>query len=158
MPGYGIEPAEGGAGLLPWPWAESRLVEPHGYWLTTASPTGHPHAMPVWGVWHRQSFVFSTGGQTVKARHLAANPRCVVCAGDPSMPVVVEGEATRLTDPDRVAEACAAYAAKYDAPPPDPAENPLFAVRPSVVFGFIEEGEAFTTTATRWVFDGEAGG
>jgi hypothetical protein len=31
MPGYGVQPATGGRGLLPWSWAEQRLVSAHDY-------------------------------------------------------------------------------------------------------------------------------
>src|SRR5690606_25787423 len=50
MPGYDIA-GEGEGTLLPWSWAEERLVKSHDYWLTTVRPDGRPHVMPVWGVW-----------------------------------------------------------------------------------------------------------
>ena len=33
MPGYGTLGAEEGIGLLPWAWAEERLVRSHDYWF-----------------------------------------------------------------------------------------------------------------------------
>ena len=51
MPGYGVSGPADGTGLLPWSWAEERLSRSHDYVLATVRPDGHPHAMPVWGVW-----------------------------------------------------------------------------------------------------------
>ena len=39
MPGYGVQPATEGTGLLPWSWAEERLTAAHEYWVATGSPT-----------------------------------------------------------------------------------------------------------------------
>jgi PPOX class probable F420-dependent enzyme len=150
MPGYGIAPADGGDGLLPWAWATERLTEAHDYWVSTVGPDGAPHAMPVWGVWITDRLVFSTGGRSRKARNLAAEPRCVVTTARTDEPVVVEGTARRLTDPDELAVAIAAYVAKYGSEPPDPDENPVFVVDAAVVFGLDAAEERFTTSPTRW--------
>ena len=42
MPGYGIAGPDEGRGLLPWTWAEERLVSSHDYWLATVHPNGAP--------------------------------------------------------------------------------------------------------------------
>jgi hypothetical protein len=49
MPGYPI--VDDGAGLLPWSWAEERLLAVHDYWLATVHPDGRPHVMPVEPRW-----------------------------------------------------------------------------------------------------------
>ena len=77
IPGYGMP--RGSKGLLPWPWAEQRLRRSHNYWMMTVRPEATPHAMPVWGIWVDNRFVFSTGASSRKARNLAANASCVVC-------------------------------------------------------------------------------
>lgn len=51
MPGYGTLPEGEGDGLLPWSWAEERLVRSHDFWLATVTPDGAPHLMPAWAVW-----------------------------------------------------------------------------------------------------------
>lgn len=147
MPGYGLAAADAGAGLLPWSWAEDRLRSSHAYWLATVCPDGRPHAMPVWGVWHDGRLVFSTGGRSRKARNLAARARCTVTTGDPTEPVIVEGEAEALGSGGAAGRT---YAAKYGSMPPDAPASPLLAVRPRVVFGMVEG--SFTATATRWTF------
>lgn len=147
MPGYGIAPAGDGSELLPWQWAAQRLASSHSYWLATADPTGRPHLAAVWGLWNADAFWFSTGGRSRKARNLHGDPRCAVTTTDALESVVVEGTAHRVTDPDPIA---ALYRAKYDIDLLDPAENPVFVVRPDVAFGLIEA--EFATRATRWRF------
>src|ERR687885_452744 len=75
MPGYGIVGPTEGSGLLPWSWAEQRLVASRNYWLASGRPDGRPHVMPVWGVWHQRSLWFSSSRGSRKARNLAADPR-----------------------------------------------------------------------------------
>ena len=99
MPGYGIRPADEGTGLLPWSWAEERLISSRNYWVVSSWPDGRPHAMPVWGMWHDGGFWFSSSRGSRKAKNLAENPRCVVTTEDAENPVVVEGVARLLTAP-----------------------------------------------------------
>ena len=61
MPGYGILGPNQGSGLLPWSWAEERLIASHAYWLSTVRPDGRPHAIPVWGVWFADVVWLSSG-------------------------------------------------------------------------------------------------
>ena len=152
MPGYGLAPADGGDGLLPWSWAARRLKRARHYWVATSRPDGSPHLAAVWGLWRDDAFHFSTGGRSRKARNLAANPRCVVTPEQATESVVVEGVAEPVTDPAALAALQAAYRAKYGEGFPDPAQNPVFTVRPGVVFGIIGREPEFTTMATRWVF------
>jgi hypothetical protein len=69
-----VGPAEG-SGLLPWSWAEQRLVASRNYWVATSWPDGRPHAMPVWGLWDNGAFWFSSSRRSRKARNLANDPR-----------------------------------------------------------------------------------
>lgn len=151
MPGYGIQDENSGRGLLPWSWAEERLAGSRNYWVATTRPSGRPHLMPVWGIWLNNAFYFSTGEQSRKARNLAANPHCVICPEGADEVVVVEGIAAEVTDPAEVSQFAAVYSAKYQFEF-DPAENPIYAVRPQVVFGLIEAAEEFSGSATRWRF------
>ncbi len=153
MPGYGIQDASGGRGLLPWSWAVERLERAHNYFVATARPDGAPHLMAVWGVWLDGVFHFSTGGRSRKARNLGADPRCVVSPENAEESVVLEGVAERVTDGGQLGRLLAVYTAKYGSGFPDPAENPVFAVRPEVVFGMIEREAEFAGSATRWTFD-----
>src|SRR5690348_15908152 len=76
MPGYGTLPADQGRGLLPWSWAEERLVSSHDFWLATVTPDGAPHLMPVWAIWRGGALWFSSANGSRKARNLTAQPRC----------------------------------------------------------------------------------
>ncbi len=147
MPGYGVSADD--AGMLPWSWAVHRLVGAHTYWLSTTRPDGRPHAMAVWGSWSNDTFVFSTGRSSQKARNLASQSACVVSTSEGTNAVVVEGVAAPATDEQARAFAADCEAKYGMAPPPG---EPTFVVQPQVAFGFVDD-ESFPTTATRWRFD-----
>jgi Pyridoxamine 5'-phosphate oxidase len=149
IPGYGIVGEQEGGGLLAWSWAEQRLTRGWNYWLVTARPDGRPHLMPVWGLWWEGAFWFSTGEKTVKARNLAANPNCVVAPDRGDEAVIVEGRAEWVAASDSLEPLWAAYKMKYKW---NVKGMGFFVVRPQTAFGFIEKGEQFTQTATRWSF------
>jgi PPOX class probable F420-dependent enzyme len=151
MPGYGVLGPDEGR-LLPWSWAEERLVRSHDYWLATVRPDGRPHVMPVWAVWAQGAAWFSSSGGSRKARNIDAYPRVVITTDDPLQPVVVEGRAQRVGSGAAVAEFTAWVNAKYatDIAVSFFAENACFRVEPDRVFG-LEEAD-FTGSPTRWVF------
>ncbi len=159
MPGYGILNANLGKGLLPWSWATERLNEARTYWLATTRPDGRPHVMPVWGIWLDDRIYFSTGPQSRKARNLATQPDCVVSIQIEDAAVIVEGIAEHATDRVLVQQFCKVYAAKYDWNM-EGFTDPVYAVRPTVAFGFMAGPGEFTGSATRWAFDqqNEGGG
>lgn len=160
MSDYGV-PADA-AGALPWTWAEQRLVENRNFWLVSASASGRPHALPVWGVWMVESerFWFSCSPRARKARNIAENPACVVAVDDTIECISVEGRA-RLVEPADEAPAVEAmirtYLEKYW---PDPTvhvemeefirRHAMFEVTPERAFGIIERDEEFAQRATRW--------
>ena len=148
MPGYGV-PANK-KGVLPWKWAEQRLIRSHNYFLCTVRPDGTPHVMPIWGAWADGIFCFSTGRDSRKARNLAANPRCVICNEKVQEAVILEGRAEELLDPVRIKELGRSYARKYKPWKLDPKLGPIFIVRPIVGFGMYEK--KFANAATRWKF------
>lgn len=154
MPGYGIGPPDAGTGLLPWSWAEERLSRSHHFWLATVGAGGRPHVMPVWAVWSEGGLWFSSGLRSRKARNLAADPRCTLTTDDALEPVIVEGDAERVLDPDRLAAFMAALDAKYEtdygAEFADPAVNGVWRVAPTWAFGLVEDD--FTGSPTRWTF------
>jgi Pyridoxamine 5'-phosphate oxidase len=155
MPGYGIYEAEKGKGLLPWTWAEERLITSHNYWFSTARPDGRPHTMPVWGVWSGNYFYFSTGRDSRKARNLAANPFCVITTESGAEAVIVEGQANEIPFARLPAAIADAYQEKYNSAL-DPQLGPIFVITPQTAFAFIEGGDEpddFVSTATRWRFN-----
>jgi hypothetical protein len=148
MAGYGLAPADGGEGLLPWSWAVERLTASHGYWLATTGPDGRPHAAPLWAVWHDGAIWFSTGGSTRKVRNLATEPACTVTTESTTEAVIVEGRAGRSDW--KTSGVLQIYAAKYGTG--FPTSEPVYRVEPHRAFGFIDEGDRFGATATRWTF------
>ncbi len=159
MPGYGTLPAGEGTGLLPWSWAEERLVRSHDFWLVTVIPSGAPHLMPVWAVWHEDRLWFSSANGSRKARNLAQEPRCTLSTENPLEPVVVQGRAQRVTDRGELERMLAAENAKYGTDygmeMVDPTSNSVFALRPEWVFTL--DSKDFTGSPTRFVFSRESG-
>jgi hypothetical protein len=158
MPGYGLPTGE--KGLLPWSWAEQRLKKSHNYWITTVKTNDSrqvsPHTMVVWGLWQDGRFVFSTGSKSRKARNLAQNTNCLVCTEHAHEAVIVEGVA-EIADVAARRKFLPVYERKYKfdmAKMKDDIlsmKEPVFAVRPRVVFGLWEKH--FQGKSTRWKFE-----
>jgi hypothetical protein len=148
--------------LLPWSWAEERLVRARNYWIASTRPDGAPHCRPVWGVWLPDGFWFSTG--SLATANLAANPAITVHLEDGQEVVVLEGVAATEPDPVSVQAMCEAYGPKYDYPltavdgevrDSSGLGGPAYLARPHRVFGWDRD----MTNPTRWTFDlaGQAG-
>jgi hypothetical protein len=150
MPGYGLKPADEGFGLKPWSYAVERLTRARGYWLSTTCENGDPHSMPIWGIWSRDHFVFSTAASSRKARNIARHPRVVVGAEPSDDAIVLEGVAFPVDDSAWRSEIVPVYAAKYGMGI-DPAE-PVYAVRPTRAFSFSTAPGDFEGGSTRWTF------
>jgi nitroimidazol reductase NimA-like FMN-containing flavoprotein (pyridoxamine 5'-phosphate oxidase superfamily) len=154
--GYGFP--KGTKGLLPWSWAEQRLKKSHNYWITTVKPDGSPHTMVVWGLWQDGRFLFSTGRESRKARNLAQNPNCVVCTEHAYEAVIVEGIA-EIADVAARRKFLPVSERKYKFDMSTMKDDilsmkePVFAVRPRVVFGLWEK--YFQSRSTRWKFGQE---
>jgi hypothetical protein len=152
-PGYGFP--ESSKGLLPWSWAEQRLKKSHNYWITTVKPDGSPHTMVVWGLWQDGRLLFSTGSKSRKARNLARNKNCVVCSEQAHEAVIVEGVAG-IADVAARRKLIPAYEKKYKFDMSSMKDDllsmkePVFAVRPRVVFALWEKH--FQSKSTRWKF------
>src|SRR6185503_9486969 len=125
----------------------------HNYWVATTRPDGRPHATAVWGVWWNNAFYFSCGRLTRKARNLAHDPRCVVCTEDAAEAVIVEGVAQLVSGAKVIRRLGQFYQAKYGSG--YPGDSNVYAVQPTVVFGFVEDETQFSGSATRWRFASE---
>jgi hypothetical protein len=79
-------------------------------WLTTLNEDGSPHVTPVGALWLDGAFWFQTGAGTRKGRNVAREPRCTIAVSIPGADVVMEGEASRVTEPDALARAAKAWA------------------------------------------------
>jgi nitroimidazol reductase NimA-like FMN-containing flavoprotein (pyridoxamine 5'-phosphate oxidase superfamily) len=114
--------------------------------------------MPVWGVWFKDAFFFSTGKQSRKARNLETNPYCSVAAeigtgkrlkkNEINDSVILEGRAELVENPHSRQTFCRLYEKKYAWDMKDFAE-PIYCVVPATAFGFTE---GFSQSATKWTF------
>jgi hypothetical protein len=159
MPGYGLP--KGTEGLLPWSWAEQRLKKSHNYWITTITPAtvktdASPHSMVVWGLWQDGRFIFSTGSKSRKARNLQKNKNCIIANEHAHEAVIVEGVA-EIADIAARRKFLPVYEKKYKFDMGSMKDDilsmkePVFAVRPKIVFGLSEAH--FQSKATRWKFE-----
>ena len=148
MPGYGLPQHE--KGLLPWKWAEQRLVQSHNYWITTVRPDGRPHTMVVWGLWLANAFYFSTGRESQKSHNLQSNPKCIVCNERAHEAVIVEGVAREVREAALRKRFFRLYERKYDFDMSGFQQEPIWAVDPEKVFGLDEK--LSLNRATRWQF------
>jgi len=157
-PGYGFPKSK--KGLLPWSWAEQRLKKSHNYWIATVKSGGgrraSPHVMVIWGLWQDGCFLFSTGGQSRKARNLGRNPSCIISTEKAEEAIIVEGVA-EIADLAARRKMLPVYERKYkfdmSAMKDDilSMKEPVFAVRPRVVFALWEKH--FQNKSTRWIFE-----
>ncbi len=112
--------------------------------------------MVVWGLWQDNRFLFSTGAKSRKARNLAENKNCVVCTEQANEAVIVEGIA-EIADVAARYKFLPVYERKYKFDMSGLEDDilsmkePVFAVRPRVVFGMWEK--YFQSKSTRWKFE-----
>jgi hypothetical protein len=77
--------------------------------LGTTHPDGRPHSAGIGALWLDGDMYFISGPGTRKSRNLAANPASSMSIRLADIDLVLEGEATRCTDPAALAEAAARY-------------------------------------------------
>ncbi|MFG3435614.1 pyridoxamine 5'-phosphate oxidase family protein [Nonomuraea sp. NPDC047897] len=96
-----------------WDIIRTTVSEAQNYWICTVRPDGRPHAVPVWGVWWRDSVVFSTINSSVKAANLRTNSNANVHLESAQNVVTMDGPAAELTDEAELIEIGALFDAKY---------------------------------------------
>jgi len=158
MSDYGVP--EDLDGVLPWSWAEERLVASRNLWVVSASAAGRPHAMPVWGAWvpDTSTFVFSCSPNARKVRNFTENPQVTVAVDSTVEVVVVEGRVRSVT-PESVDAALDLYVDKYWETEQEKVDGKAFVsshdvweLTPERAFGVIETEEDFARRATKWVW------
>jgi Pyridoxamine 5'-phosphate oxidase len=142
---------------LPWSWAADRLERSKNLWLVTASASGRPHALPVWGVWDDgvPGFAWSNAPGARKTANIAANPQVCVAVDSTVECVSVEGRATRLEPGPEQDAWIERYLDKYrgeEVTADFLRANACFVLQPERAFGVIERADEFSTRATRWRF------
>jgi general stress protein 26 len=128
------------------------------FWISTVRTDGRPHVTPLVAVWLDDALHFSTGQDEQKARNLASNPRVALTTRtndcESGLDVVLEGEATRVTDAQQLDRLAAAWAQKWDGRwqyevsqdgfRHDAGTALVFAVRPAKVLAFTKGGFSHT--------------
>ncbi len=148
-------PADPVAGLKSWSWALERLEKSHNYWIATSRPEARPHLMLVWGIWWQDSFWFSTGPRTRKAKNMAAHPRVVIGTEKADEAVILEGIAEEIHDRAVWQQFAQIYNRKYGddiEPLLISSGGSVFSVQPQVAFGQDEHATNFAASVTRWRF------
>lgn len=148
----------------PWTTAQEHLDRAEIYWLATVRPDGRPHVTPLIAVWHESAFYSCTGAREQKAKNLEQNTHCTVTTGcntyNQGLDIILEGDATRVTDEPLLQRIASAYEAKYGSvwhwDVRDSAFHGsegnvalLFAIKPVKGFGFAKGGPF---GQTRWRF------
>ena len=114
-----VDPRFSDPAATPTPWGVVRdqLDRAKVYWISTVRPDGRPHVTTIAGIWLNDAIHFSTGPTERKAKNLAENTHCVITTGTDrfeGLDIVVEGEAIRVTDEERLCRLAEAYLPKYD--------------------------------------------
>ncbi len=160
--GYGFPP-------LPWSRPHDHLVTDMPKpgtptFLGTVRPDGRPHAAGIGASWFDGDLYFTSGPATCKSRNLAANPACTISVRLPSIDLVLEGEAHRVTDRAVLQAVVAvfnaggwpatvdgdAFTAPFSAPSAGPPPWPLYRFTFHTAIG-VATAEPYG--ATRWRFD-----
>ena len=94
------------AGSTPAPDAHNARTK----WLATINEDGSPHVTAVGALGLDGTFWFQTGAATRKGRNVTRDPRCSMALSIRDADVVIEGAATRVTDPAAVARIAKAWA------------------------------------------------
>ena len=175
VPASATPMVDGQAQTTAWDVALDRLQHPapgQNHWLATVRPDGSPHLMPIIAFWIDGAFHFLAGASTRKGRNLAADERCVIGTGNltmPSMDLIVEGRARRVTDEAtvrRLAEEFGGAGWPLEArgsdvygphgPTAGPPPYAIYRLEPTTVYGLPGMHGMFDDDrhheATRWTF------
>ena len=134
------------------------------FFLGTSRPDSRPHAAGIGALWLDGDLYFTSGPGTRKARNLAANPACTISVRLEDIDLVLEGEATRVTDRPTLEQVAGLYAeggwpavvegdaltAPYSAPSAGPPPWYLYRFTLHTAVGVAT---AEPNGATRWRFD-----
>lgn len=149
------------------PWSRSRDLLAAGDWtafLGTSRPDGRPHAAAIGAIWHDGDLYFTSNPETRKSRNLEANPACTMAISMKGVDLILEGDATRVTDRSTLEQVAAryrdggwpaevdgdAFTAPYSAPSAGPPPWYLYRFNVHTAFG-VATAEPYG--ATRWRFE-----
>ncbi len=134
------------------------------FFLGTSDPDGRPHAAGVGAIWFDGALYFVSGPETRKSHNLAANPACTISVRLEGIDLILEGEASRVTDQPTLEQVAQlyredgwptevqgdAFTAPYNAPSAGKPPYYLYRFTFHIAFGV---GTAEPNGATRWRFE-----
>jgi len=103
---YGHDPLEWSRALADLDGAPERDIAA---FLGTVRPDGRPHSAGIGPAWLDGSVYFTSSPAARKAKDLAANPACTLSLRLPTLDLVLEGDAVRVTDPATLESLAARY-------------------------------------------------
>lgn len=138
------------------------------FFLGTVGPDGRPHAAGVGALWLDGDLYFTSSPAARKSRNLAANPACTISVSLEGVDLILEGNATRVTDQPTLEAAAAryreggwpaevegeAFTAPYSAPSAGPPPWHLYRLTIHTAFGVAGKEPH---GATRWRFENPKG-
>jgi hypothetical protein len=152
----------GDAPRFPASWADvSAAIGSHEtYLVSTVSPVGEPHVVPVLGLWIDERFYFNSAATAWKARNLVSNRRIAASAVCEDADFIVRRSASPVVDVPRLELVAQSFSRKYNWWHPQVRDGRFFAaesndprtvfeVRPDFVLAF---GRRSGLTASRWDF------
>jgi len=157
-----------GSAALPWSRPRDLLAASTSadttFFLGTVRPDGRPHAAGIGALWLDGDLYFPSGPQARKSLNLAANPACTISVKLAGLDLILEGEATKVTDQPTLEEVARryrevgwpaqvegeAFTAPFSAPSAGPPPWQLYRFTFHTAFG-VAGAEPFG--ATRWRFN-----
>lgn len=159
-----LDPRYGEEGVPATKWADARerLENAELFWVTTVRSGRRPHTTPLIAVWVDDALYFCTGPSEQKAKNIAGNPHCILMTGcntlHEGLDIVVEGDATRVTDDAQLRRLADTWVSKYGSEwhfdvrdgafRHEAGEAWVFEVAPVTAYGFAKGGYSHT----RWRF------
>jgi nitroimidazol reductase NimA-like FMN-containing flavoprotein (pyridoxamine 5'-phosphate oxidase superfamily) len=105
------------ASPTPWEVVQRAIAAAELFWISTVRADGRPHVTPLPAVWSAGALCFCTGAEEQKGVNLARNAHCALTTGNDrwksGLDIVVEGEARRVTDDERLRELARGWDVKY---------------------------------------------
>jgi len=135
--------------LLSWEFVTQQMEQSRVYWLNTLYADGRPHAVPVWGIWHKNRVHFDGSPKTGWARNLLRNPQITVHLPSGDKVVIIEGHAHMLEDEALTLAEWQTLDSLYQSKYAVDNGSPYWYVHPTKVIAWNGED---LRTMTRWVF------
>lgn len=146
----GYKMPEDDSNLLSWDFVVEQMEGARHYWISTVSPAGRPHVVPLWGIWFENRVHFDGSPKTAWSQHLVRNPHIAVHLPDGNQVVILEGLARIIEDDELDDQKWQTLDTVYQSKYQVEEGSPYWAAQPTKVLAW--DG-ADLQTMTRWIFD-----